>query len=362
MLYRGDVVPKDVNSAIASVKTRKCIQFVDWCPTGIKVGINYQPPTVVPGGDLAKVKRAVCMLSNTTAISEACSRPGRPSKRLAGIETPVLPSIHDSCHSNNFVEKDTEESNPKQSRTCSTESDNSSNDQQQTDPMPWLNFYSNLSTYPLLTPPTFNSSMLSKSKLLGHLESLYSSFMKYALSAYQSRLEHENNSPGSADYQQLFDSKVQHFLNQFVEMNYQWKSNQSTTNPSTSLPNIFDSQTKEQRPSEHLRHHAFSELNTNTTGSSQYHGSRPLAPTNFSSESFQQLTQTISPTISTTNYHNTNDAGFLNESLIAKTVMPFEESIKDLKPNKWPTLNFSVEQMKTVSLFSFNKLDTFIFI
>ena len=27
-----------------------------------KVGINYQPPTVVPGGDLAKVQRAVCML------------------------------------------------------------------------------------------------------------------------------------------------------------------------------------------------------------------------------------------------------------------------------------------------------------
>ncbi|MCL4121778.1 UNVERIFIED_CONTAM: hypothetical protein GTU68_026232 [Idotea baltica] len=26
----------------------KTIQFVDWCPTGFKVGINYQPPTVVP--------------------------------------------------------------------------------------------------------------------------------------------------------------------------------------------------------------------------------------------------------------------------------------------------------------------------
>ncbi|KAL3249383.1 hypothetical protein MRX96_056041 [Rhipicephalus microplus] len=49
LLYRGDVVPKDV-------------------------GINYQPPTVVPGGDLAKVQRAVCMLSNTTAIAEAWSR------------------------------------------------------------------------------------------------------------------------------------------------------------------------------------------------------------------------------------------------------------------------------------------------
>merc|ERR1711918_120133 len=50
------------------------IQFVDWCPTGFKVGINYQPPTVVPGGDLAKVQRAVCMLSNTTAIAEAWAR------------------------------------------------------------------------------------------------------------------------------------------------------------------------------------------------------------------------------------------------------------------------------------------------
>jgi len=38
------------------------------------VGINYQPPTIVPGGDLAKVQRAVCMLSNTTAIAEAWAR------------------------------------------------------------------------------------------------------------------------------------------------------------------------------------------------------------------------------------------------------------------------------------------------
>ena len=107
MLYRGDVVPKDVNAAISMIKTKRSIQFVDWCPTGnesytsllipafkakktyiflhgsnynffiflgFKVGINYQPPTVVPGGDLAKVPRAVCMLSNTTAIAEAWAR------------------------------------------------------------------------------------------------------------------------------------------------------------------------------------------------------------------------------------------------------------------------------------------------
>ncbi|KAK0072576.1 hypothetical protein PV326_014327 [Microctonus aethiopoides] len=74
MLYRGDVVPKDVNAAIAMIKKQKHVQFVEWCPTGFKVGINYQPPTVVPGGDLAKTDRAVCCLCNTTAIVDAWAR------------------------------------------------------------------------------------------------------------------------------------------------------------------------------------------------------------------------------------------------------------------------------------------------
>ena len=52
----------------------RTIQFVDWSPGGFKVGINYQPPTVVPGGDLAKVMRAVCMVSNSTAIAEVLAR------------------------------------------------------------------------------------------------------------------------------------------------------------------------------------------------------------------------------------------------------------------------------------------------
>jgi len=74
MLFRGDVVPEDVNSAISSIKSKRTIQFVDWCPTGFKVGIVYEPLAMVPGGDLAKVERAVCMLSNTTAMAEAWAR------------------------------------------------------------------------------------------------------------------------------------------------------------------------------------------------------------------------------------------------------------------------------------------------
>ena len=40
----------------------------------LHISVFFQPPTAVPGGDLAKVHRAVCMLSNTTAIAEAWSR------------------------------------------------------------------------------------------------------------------------------------------------------------------------------------------------------------------------------------------------------------------------------------------------
>ena len=74
LLFRGDIVPKDVTAAISNIKNKRTIQFVDWCPTGFKVGINNERPKCVPGGDLAAVVRSVCMLSNTTAIAEAWAR------------------------------------------------------------------------------------------------------------------------------------------------------------------------------------------------------------------------------------------------------------------------------------------------
>lgn len=79
-------MPKDVNAAVSNIKTKRTIQFVDWCPTGFKVGlmpatdahvklgICNEPPALVPGGDLAKVSRSLCMLSNTTAIATAWAR------------------------------------------------------------------------------------------------------------------------------------------------------------------------------------------------------------------------------------------------------------------------------------------------
>eukprot|EP00117_Sycon_ciliatum_P014245 scpid7208/ scgid14586/ Tubulin alpha-1C chain; Alpha-tubulin 3; Alpha-tubulin III; Tubulin alpha-3 chain &gt; Tubulin alpha-1C chain; Alpha-tubulin 6; Alpha-tubulin isotype M-alpha-6; Tubulin alpha-6 chain len=74
LLYRGDVQPKDVNQAIGMIKNKKTVQFVDWCPTGFKIGINTQPVSILPDGIMAPIKRAVCMLSNNTSIASAWER------------------------------------------------------------------------------------------------------------------------------------------------------------------------------------------------------------------------------------------------------------------------------------------------
>lgn len=74
LLFRGDVHPKDVNQAISTIKNKRAGQFVEWCPTGFKVGMNSRKPTVLDDDAMASVTRAVCLLSNTTAIAEAWRR------------------------------------------------------------------------------------------------------------------------------------------------------------------------------------------------------------------------------------------------------------------------------------------------
>merc|ERR1712029_1267180 len=41
--YRGDVRSKEANK----------VAFVDWCPTGFKIGLNDEPPVRVEGDDIA---------------------------------------------------------------------------------------------------------------------------------------------------------------------------------------------------------------------------------------------------------------------------------------------------------------------
>jgi tubulin alpha len=75
LMYRGDVLGKDMNAAIATMKSKKTITFTDWSKgTGFKVGINHSPATVVPGGDTAKTLRSLLMLDNSTAMRKVFAR------------------------------------------------------------------------------------------------------------------------------------------------------------------------------------------------------------------------------------------------------------------------------------------------
>lgn len=74
LLYRGLIPPKDISSAINMLKDRELITFVNWCPTGFKVGINYQSVTPIPCSEILESDQSLCMLSNNTAISEAWAR------------------------------------------------------------------------------------------------------------------------------------------------------------------------------------------------------------------------------------------------------------------------------------------------
>jgi len=74
LMYRGDVRHNDVTQAMQGVRQRSDVQFVEWSPAGFKCGINSEPPKTVPGSGIAASNRAVCLLANTTAISNVFSR------------------------------------------------------------------------------------------------------------------------------------------------------------------------------------------------------------------------------------------------------------------------------------------------
>ena len=66
-MYRGDALPKDVNAAMATVKTKLTIRLVDWSSTAFEFGINCQPPSGCKGRRGECV--AVFVFSNSTSMS-----------------------------------------------------------------------------------------------------------------------------------------------------------------------------------------------------------------------------------------------------------------------------------------------------
>ena len=71
--YRGDAKAKEAFATVQWLKTNKKVTFVEWCPTGFKVGLNDEPPAVLECDDLAPFKRNIVAIGNNTAISRVFS-------------------------------------------------------------------------------------------------------------------------------------------------------------------------------------------------------------------------------------------------------------------------------------------------
>merc|ERR1712073_280883 len=55
--YRGQIKSKEANATVQWLKQNNKISFVEWCPTGFKIGLNEVPAALVPDDVMAKAAR-----------------------------------------------------------------------------------------------------------------------------------------------------------------------------------------------------------------------------------------------------------------------------------------------------------------
>merc|ERR1719412_2626406 len=67
--YRGEVKSKEANSTVQWLKQNNKVAFVEWCPTGFKIGLNNTPAASIKNDIMAFNKRNVTMIGNNVAVS-----------------------------------------------------------------------------------------------------------------------------------------------------------------------------------------------------------------------------------------------------------------------------------------------------
>merc|ERR1712026_56561 len=71
--YRGSVMSQESNGTVQWVKQQGKVSFVEWCPTGFKIGLNNIPPCLVEGDDMAEAERNAVMIGNNIAVNRVFS-------------------------------------------------------------------------------------------------------------------------------------------------------------------------------------------------------------------------------------------------------------------------------------------------
>ena len=73
LMCRGNSDLKEQQAANINVRSRKTIEFIDW-GAKFKCDRHAQPPTAVPGSEIAKVKNTICMVANNSEIRRVFSK------------------------------------------------------------------------------------------------------------------------------------------------------------------------------------------------------------------------------------------------------------------------------------------------
>merc|ERR1711922_23930 len=71
--YRGNIMSKEANNTAQWLKQNNKVSFVEWCPTGFKIGLNGTPAAVIEGDLMAPGKSNVVMIGNNVAIARVFS-------------------------------------------------------------------------------------------------------------------------------------------------------------------------------------------------------------------------------------------------------------------------------------------------
>merc|ERR1712173_179354 len=67
--YRGEIKSKEANATAQWLKQNNKVSFVEWCPTGFKLGLNGTPAATCPGDNMVAGKNNVAMIGNNVAVS-----------------------------------------------------------------------------------------------------------------------------------------------------------------------------------------------------------------------------------------------------------------------------------------------------
>jgi len=67
--YRGSVTSQEANGTVQWVKQNNKVSFVEWCPTGFKIGLNDVPASTVDGDDMQPAPRNAVMIGNNIAVN-----------------------------------------------------------------------------------------------------------------------------------------------------------------------------------------------------------------------------------------------------------------------------------------------------